>query len=496
MKSNHIGRTIRNWSARKPNATALSNGLQALTWQALESEQLLAQRWSGALAEERVLVGVVGDNSMEYAALALALLGSGVAVALFDARDDNKRLSQQLDLARPHYCYTLGSDSCIADCSEVLRSCGYDRCAFVPPHRAVWQRKALWGDVEIPNEVALIQFTSGSVMSRAVLLSYECLWRRTDNWCTLLGHNESSRFVCGLPLAHAAAMDIHLLPSLHVGACTFLLPGRLLDPLWIARTVERARATFVSNVPATYQLILDHCKTADLSSLRYALVHSSPLRSELAMAFVDAFGIGIANQYGSTEIGGTHANLWSTRSKPTSIGRACSGVSCDWNSTTGDCSVEQPGELIVKSSLMAYGILDGSGLCTLSPEVPYHTGDVGWIDEDGDAYISGRTDDLLSLQGYKIRAQEIERVALSVTGVRGCCAVVVHHRGHDRLALMIESDQVDIVTRVHEALRSLPPYAIPSTVLRTAQLPRSQLGKVRRQDVRDVIRSSFGESNY
>jgi acyl-CoA synthetase (AMP-forming)/AMP-acid ligase II len=109
----------------------------------------------------------------------------------------------------------------------------------------------------------------------------------------------------------------------------------------------------------------------------------------------------------------------------------------------------------------------------LFPEL--HTGDYGWLDEDGYLYFSGRRDDIYKSRGFRVSATEVEAAALRVAGVR---AAAVLPPGGDRpdavLYVVTDLDRDEVLGRLREQIE---PYKVPARCILVETMPLNANGK-------------------
>jgi long-chain acyl-CoA synthetase len=134
------------------------------------------------------------------------------------------------------------------------------------------------------------------------------------------------------------------------------------------------------------------------------------------------------------------------------------------------------------------------------PDGSFTAGDVGWLDEDGYLYISGRQADTIVCAGVNVYPAEVEAVVDAVDGVRDVAVVggPDDERGEQVVAVIEADPGVDadsLHARVAAACeRSLASYKRPRTILLRASLPRDPTGKLLRGALRDELwhgRSGF-----
>jgi acyl-coenzyme A synthetase/AMP-(fatty) acid ligase len=110
----------------------------------------------------------------------------------------------------------------------------------------------------------------------------------------------------------------------------------------------------------------------------------------------------------------------------------------------------------------------------------YNTGDVCYVDEDGDIYYCGRADHQVKIQGFRIELSEIEVAARQLFSLNAAAVVYRNALGVQQIGLFIESYAGEVES-VRDALgKKLPYYMIPSTIKVVDSLPYNNSGKIDR----------------
>lgn len=113
----------------------------------------------------------------------------------------------------------------------------------------------------------------------------------------------------------------------------------------------------------------------------------------------------------------------------------------------------------------------------LFPEL--HSGDYGWLDEDGFLYFSGRRDDVYKSHGYRVSSTEVEAAALRVPGVEAAAVLSpTAERPYPVLFAVSKLDPVELLARLREELE---PYKVPDRCELLPELPLTGNGKTDRK---------------
>jgi acyl-CoA synthetase (AMP-forming)/AMP-acid ligase II len=264
------------------------------------------------------------------------------------------------------------------------------------------------------------------------------------------------------------------------------------------RLIERHRATFTVMVPT---MIADMVKdgsvaTRDLSSLRAIHYGAAPISEATLAAAMPYFGHALFQAYGQSEAWPVSVLTPQDHKEGgkllRSVGRATP------NSVVVAVDEEgrpRPEGEIGELAIRAEGLMDGlwgdpRGLVDkLTPDGMLLSGDVGYVDEDGYIYLVNRKNDLIISGGYNIWPAELELVLENHPAVREVCVFGVPHPrwGETPLAAVALADGAEVAADelIELTRKSLGPVKKITSVVFLDALPRTALGKVSRQDLRE-----------
>jgi acyl-coenzyme A synthetase/AMP-(fatty) acid ligase len=250
------------------------------------------------------------------------------------------------------------------------------------------------------------------------------------------------------------------------------------------------RLSFVTGSPPQLADLLRAARAADerLPDLEAAQSVGSPITAGLAAELADWFGIPVASMYGSTETGGVAVVDDATRADAPA--RIYPGATVEIVDDDGEPVADgTPGRIRLRTAGMATGYLDDPGRFR---DGWFPPGDLGSLDADG-LRLFGRADDLINASGIKVMPELVERYALALDGIVDAATVPVTDRhGVARIALaLVAPDGLD-PDAVATALRPDLGAATPRVVVRVAELPRTETGKLRRDAVAELVQARLG----
>lgn len=341
---------------------------------------------------------------------------------------------------------------------------------------------------------AIIIYTSGTTgrPKGAVLTHGNLTWNALN---VLVDYELASddRALLISPLFHVASLGMGCLPVILKGA-TVLLEERFV-PGDALRSIERLRATAISGVPTTYQLMLDAPEWAgtDISSLRMMTCGGSPV-PERVRAGYQARGLAFTVGYGMTETspGATVLPSQHAQSRLESAGLAHFFTEYRLRSLrSGELvGAGAQGEIEVRGPnvFLEYWQNEQATRDAFTPDGWLRTGDVGIADEDGFLQIIDRAKDMIISGGENVYSAEVELAIMETEGVTGAAVIGVPHEKWGEvphaivtLAQGVEFDAEAVIARLSQRLAR---YKVPRTFEVTDELPRTASGKVQKNLLR------------
>ncbi|MBN2037579.1 MAG: acyl--CoA ligase [Chitinispirillaceae bacterium] len=343
------------------------------------------------------------------------------------------------------------------------------------------------------NDIASIIFTSGSTgTSKGVVLSHRNIVANTLSIIEYLQLTDRDVQMVVLPFFYVMGKSL-LNTHIAVGG-TVVINNRFAFAAAVLNQMVEEKVTGFSGVPSTYAYLLNRSPLAKyrdkLTTLRYCSQAGghmpTAVKQELRQALPDHTRIVI--MYGATEASARLTWLdpaWFEK-KIGSIGKPIPGVKVRVIDEQGnDAAPNQVGELVASGSNIMQGYWkDPDATARVLDKNGYHTGDLGYYDEDGFLFISGRKDSILKVGGHKINPQEIEE-AIMADGYAIEVAVVGMDDpilGKKLVAIIVPRDGTCDEKMVLSACSSrLPRYKVPSLVLPVSSLPKTANGKTDRE---------------
>jgi acyl-CoA synthetase (AMP-forming)/AMP-acid ligase II len=373
-----------------------------------------------------------------------------------------------------------------------------------------------------PGDVAFLQYTSGSTGSpKGVMLSHEGLLTNIGQLIEGMALTASDCFVSWLPVFHDMGLILMTMCPFYLGAKLVLLPTALANPRpWLV-AIERHHGTVTAAPDFAYRLVLRHVREPaahDLSSLRLALNAAEPVRPSTIEAFERAFGLRnvLIAGYGLAEatVGVStwtpgRARLVDARGV-VSVGRPFRGIDIQILENGQPLGAERIGEIAVRSPANTRGYFsDPAETARLFWHDAYiRTGDLGYLDDAGRLFVTGRLKNIIKHGGETIFPQEAEEITDRLALVRRSAAVGIDSGGPEGEQLYVFAElsrpgnyeepdlheaAVEVVQAIHAQLGIRPGRVY---LLRPHAIPVTPNGKTQHAALRELYQSgSLRERN-
>ena len=338
----------------------------------------------------------------------------------------------------------------------------------------------------------LLTMTSGSTGDpKPITLSQTGKIRRSlDGARDLYGLDGDDVIITSTPMYHSLGFRLSLLPLL-IGATAVILP-RFTPKGWID-AVDSHAVSFAIMVSSHLELIAQWLSEhpASLSSLKTVVSSSALLRPDIKQRCIDLFDCDFHECYGASEVGiVTNLAPADCRDNLASVGKALDYVELAILDETGRALPSgHIGEIACRTKTAFSGYYHRADATATSMRDGYFcTGDVGHVDKDGFLHLAGRKKDIIIVGGSNVYPDDVEAVLREAPGVKDCSVIGVpdSYFGEATLAVITtDSSDIDLRRiRVFCAER-LADFQQPQAYEILDELPRTALGKIQRQVLRD-----------
>lgn len=348
------------------------------------------------------------------------------------------------------------------------------------------------------DDVAMIVYTSGTTgRPNGVMLSHRNFISNLEAANSRMGLGADDSILVVVPLYYIHGR-MQLLLHAMLGGTVVFSAGFQFPQKVLLELVEHGTTGF-SGVPYHFKQLLDRSKLAStpLPALRYVLVTGGALPTEELDRLSAAMpGVGIHLAYGQTEAAPriTWIGPEDLERKRGSLGRALPGTVLEILGGDGKpVGPMQIGEVVASGPNIMKGYVSGDerALGKIDAEGRLRTGDLGYLDDEGHLFLSGRSSEMIKSAGERIFPQEIESVVARHPRVREVAVIgLPDPLLGERIAAYLtlsEGDPIDLAEFRQHCLKSLPFVRVPKTFEVLDELPRTDSGKVSRAALKKLV---------
>jgi acyl-CoA synthetase (AMP-forming)/AMP-acid ligase II len=327
--------------------------------------------------------------------------------------------------------------------------------------------------------------TSGSTgKPKEMILTASQIVITSKNICKKHELTHNDRCLTPLPFYHVNAPIVSLISTVITGGTVIIAPKFSASHFW--EWVEKYKPTWISIVPTIIAILLKFDVPAFLknSSVRFVRTASSPLPKANLLKFEEKFELPVIETYGISEAGSTIFSnpLPPKAHKPGSVGLPI-GITVKLINTQTKKQVQsgEIGEIWVKGEQVISHYEDGKGADSFE-DGWFKTGDLGYLDEDGYLFITGRKKEIIIRGGENIIPREIEELLITYPGIVEA-AVVGHPEpilGEKVVAFIVtegidknETNKIVAYMRAH-----VSPQKVPAEIYILDTLPRGKTNKI------------------
>jgi long-chain acyl-CoA synthetase len=338
-------------------------------------------------------------------------------------------------------------------------------------------------------DVALLQFTSGTTgPPKPVPLRHATVLDLIDRLLAKLrGAKSAASKSNRTPMPNLVPLSLSLWAGIYQVLFAFRAGSGVVlmdrfSPSDFAALVKQHQLRSTVLPPAALAMVLYDESVTDLSPLKIVRSITAPLSPVQGARFRDKFGVIVLNSYGQTELGGEVVG-WSAadaraygESKLGSVGRPLAGI---------DVTISDD-EVMVRTPTTLARNIDPAFLDRLTDDGWFHTGDLGWFDDDGFLWLDSRVSDMINRGGLKVFPGAVEDVLLGAAGVREAAVVGVpdDRLGEVPWAFVVRTDDGPSEDALTTWCRErLTPYRVPVRIVFIEKLPRNDVGKVVKRDL-------------
>lgn len=350
-------------------------------------------------------------------------------------------------------------------------------------------------EIDPTTDIAVLQYTGGTTgVAKGAMLTHANLYANAVQaamWFTMVEPGQE-RMLSVLPFFHVFAMTVCMNMSFHIGAEVIMLPRFELVP--VLKVITKKKPTMLPGVPTMYTAINNFPQLSkyDLTSIKGCISGAAPMPLEVRQRFEALTGCKLVEGYGLTESSPVACcNPLDGENKENSVGMPVPGTTVTITDREDPHKVlpqGEIGEICIEGPQVMTGywnrpdatadtIIDGR----------LHTGDVGYMDEDGYTFIIDRMKDLILVGGFNVYPRNVEEGIYRHPAVEEVTVIGVpdEYQGQSVKAFVkLKADQSLNADELTAFLREqLGKHEIPRHIEFRSELPKTMVGKLSKKEL-------------
>ncbi|MEV6161944.1 long-chain-fatty-acid--CoA ligase [Streptomyces sp. NPDC052052] len=349
------------------------------------------------------------------------------------------------------------------------------------------------------DDLAALMYTSGTTgRPKGVMLTHGNLWWNAVNVDTMVDTRPDDVNLAVAPLFHIGGLNALTLRTLTRGGVVVV--RRTFEPEQCLADLVEHRVTSIFAVPAMFTALTraPGFEEADLSALRAVIVAGAAVPPQLIRDYAQSHGVLLQQAWGLTETApfATYLPAARTLEKTGSAGVPMPYTEVCLMVPGQGGIIEEPhvrGEICVRGPNVVSGYWNNQEATQEAFDRAgwFHSGDVGYRDEDGLYYVVDRIKDMIISGGENVYPAEVERVLSSFPGVHEVAVVGIPHPKWGETVVAVLTCEPGVEPTLQEVrdfgAGRLARYKLPTRVVLAPELPRTASGKLVKGRVRDIV---------
>jgi len=346
---------------------------------------------------------------------------------------------------------------------------------------------------------ALLLYTSGTTgVPKGVILSHKNMVSGGEYTTMAHGLTPADRALCSLPLYHINGEVVTAVTPLVSGGSVVMPHKFSVSNFW--ELISEYGCTWFSVVPTIISYLNSNTSLEDkdlnLEKLRFGRSASSALPPSLHNAFEEKFKVPIIETLGLTETAGPVSSnpMNPSKKKYGSVGSAIGNRVKIIDKKGREVPRRTQGEIMIRGDnvMKKYYKAPDNTAKAIEPDGWLHTGDLGYMDEDGFVFVTGRIKEIIIKGGENIAPKEIDEVLYKHPVVQDAAAVGIpdEHYGEEIMCCVVlksGSTATEEELRDH-CLKHLGEFKTPKVIKLMDDLPKGPSGKIQRLMLRENVK--------
>lgn len=311
------------------------------------------------------------------------------------------------------------------------------------------------------SEVVVIYSSGTTGRCKGVSLSHRAISNNADSIIDYMDPSDRDVLYLNKKLTHSSTLVGELLAALKSGS-DILLSLLAVPPRVAFRNITDHNVSILCCNPSLLKMYSDEAERTGSfpESVRTVYTSGDMISAKEIEKARTVFKCPVFNVYGQTECGPRITAQTIDFCHGNSVGKPIKNV---------EIKIADNNEIVVKTNSLFSGYTNRE----IPVEEWHRTGDTGYIDENGELYITGRTDNMIIVDSHNIYPEAVEQLIIENTEVKDC----VVFKEHDKLVCSYEADN-ELGTDIIKTIRTkLLPYEVPRSFRRVNEIPMNKNGK-------------------
>jgi len=353
------------------------------------------------------------------------------------------------------------------------------------------------------DDLAFLQYTGGTTgIAKAAMLVHRNLvanMLQARAWLRpVLDENRREVILTPLPLYHIFSLTANCLVFMSIGGENVMITNPR-DIAGFIKEMRRYRFTAMTGVNTLFNALLNHprLRSVDFASFRLALGGGMAVQEAVARRWKTVTGVPLVEAYGLTETSpAATINPFDGAEYNGSIGLPIPSTDVVLRDDEGnDVPTDQPGEICIRGPqvMAGYWQRPAETAHAMTADGYFKTGDIGTMDARGYIRIVDRKKDMINVSGFNVYPNEIENVVMMHEGVVECAVVGVPDRKSGeavKLYVVRRDEQLKAQQLIAHCRAQLAGYKCPREVEFRSELPKSNVGKILRRELREEAKTA------
>ena len=344
--------------------------------------------------------------------------------------------------------------------------------------------------IDPKNDLVALPYSSGTTgLSKGVMLTHENLVSDMVLTTSINTITDKDVLIGVLPFFHIYGMVLILNLAIYRGVTLVTMPRFDLEQF--LQIVEKYKITCLNLVPPLVLALSKHplVDNYDVSSIRLISSGAAPLGQELEQACADRLDCQIYQGYGLTEVAGaSHVNTIPVPSdKVGAVGQVVPNTYSKIIDTESgkELGINEQGEVLIKGPHVMKGYLNNEEATKhcIDGDGWFHTGDIGYADEDGYFFIVDRVKELIKYKAYQVAPAELEAILVSHEAIADAAVIPSpdEEAGEIPKGFIVLSSEISAEEIMKFVAEQVAPHKKIRKIEIVDEIPKSASGKILRR---------------